>query len=212
MEAFSLARLTQPEIEPVTLDEMKKHLRAYTTITDEDDEISGLITMARAWYEQFTGRALIDQQWRQTIQNYGRPRGLLPGETQVGYTASNDEIVLRRSPVLAVLSVVAVDSAGTETEIEASAYRLTEATTKWPRIVPVSGFGGAFELRIDYRAGFADRLGSPTEGAEKVPTTAKQAIKLYAEAHYDRDPKTMQMLIDAAESVAKQESANLGLG
>lgn len=188
---------------------MKRHLRAYAAVTDEDDDISGLITMARAWYEEYTGRALIEQQWRQTIENYGRPIGLYPGETLVGYNAVNYEILLKRSPVLAVLSVVTIDAAGTQTTIDTDDYRLDQSNAKWPRIVPVNGFGGAYELRIDFRAGYADRLGSPTEGAEKVPATAKQAIKLYAEAHYDRDPKTMEMLIKSAEQLADQESTNL---
>ncbi|MCK9437463.1 MAG: head-tail connector protein [Synergistaceae bacterium] len=58
---------TAPESEPVTLTEVKKHLRLATTdaeaaaYTSEDDLLNRLITVARTQAEQETGRAFITQ-------------------------------------------------------------------------------------------------------------------------------------------------------
>jgi uncharacterized phiE125 gp8 family phage protein len=58
---------TAPTVEPVTLAEVKKHLRLATTeagaaaYTSEDDLLNRLITVARTQAEQETGRAFITQ-------------------------------------------------------------------------------------------------------------------------------------------------------
>jgi uncharacterized phiE125 gp8 family phage protein len=58
---------TAPTVEPVTLTEVKLHLRLATTAagaaayTDEDDLLNRLITVARTQAEQETGRAFITQ-------------------------------------------------------------------------------------------------------------------------------------------------------
>jgi uncharacterized phiE125 gp8 family phage protein len=208
MGPFTIERVTQPGLEPVTLTEMKKHLRAYTSVTEEDDLITDLIKSAREWYEKYTGRVCIDSQWVQTMEAYNANLSTL-----VAPLASNlkpETIELKRSPVLAVVSFKSVASDGTETDLEEDSYRLDGATTKWPRLIQVTGWGGQLELRIHFRAGFADTTGSPTEGAEKVPATAKQAIKLYAEALYDRE--NMDALVGAAERLADAESARISLG
>ena len=58
---FVLERLTQPEMEVVTLAEMKRHLRLFSSVTDEDADITALIVAAREWVEDYTGRVLVDQ-------------------------------------------------------------------------------------------------------------------------------------------------------
>lgn len=226
---YILERVSNPEIEPVTLAEMKLHLRTFGTDTTEDDKITGLIVAAREWAEDYTGRALVDQTWRLTLlgnrgvsfggDTVGGFRG--PGPVNFGYYAGEwnfgrlGEIHLHKAPVLALSSFVSIDSAGTETAVDASTYELREANSKWPRLVAINGASWSTwltgDLRITYRAGFADRTSSPQTGAEVVPSRFKQAIMLYGEALYDRDPVMMEKLITAAESLMKPEMANLGL-
>ena len=43
-----------------------------------------------------------------------------------------------------------------------------------------------------------------------VPERFKQAMKLWVEAHYDRDEKMMQQLLDAAENIAKRLKGQVG--
>jgi hypothetical protein len=226
MTKFTLERVTQPEVEPVTLAEMKRHLRAFSSVTDEDSDITALIVAAREWVEDYTGRALIDQQWKLTLN--GRPgsfsggdivSGARDGALPVGYYAgiwnwgNAGEIMLRKSPVLMITAFKSVDVAGVETTVDPLTYQLREADSKWPRVVALNGGTWSTwltgDLRITYRAGFADTVGSPGEGAEVVPVRFKQAIKLWVEANYDRDEKMMPILLETAECLIKPERSEL---
>lgn len=220
---FVLERITQPEIEPVTLAEMKRHLRTFSSVTEDDPDITALITAAREWVEDETGRALIDQQWRLTIDSRTVIGDVVSGFSVVGgypshcgYYAgtfdwtSRGEISLRKSPALQVISVKSVNLAGVETTISPTTYELREADSKWPRIVALNGAPWtANMLRIVFRAGYADTVGSPGEGAEVVPVRFKQAIKLWVEANYDRDEKMMPLLLETAECLIRPEKADL---
>jgi len=218
---FLLERISDPEIEPVTLAEIIQHVREFSSLSQESqDELTGLITVAREWAEEYTGRALIDQAWRITIND------AIPviGDTVSGFIGPGGpyfyalgwqrwcqrrEILLRKSPVLAVTSFVTADSAGVETVVDPATWALTEPDSKAPRIAALSGasWTAGTALKIEFRAGFIDMIGSPPTGT--VPMRFKQAIKLHAEAHYDRDEKMMGKLLEAAEYLIKPECADL---
>ncbi len=197
---FVLERVSGPEIEPVTLAEMKRHLKTYETVTTEDDDITSLIVAAREWVEDYTGRALIDQTWRLTIDQ----TGALVGD-------SVSEIMLRKAPVLAITAFKSVDSDGVETAIDSSTYALREADSRWPRLVALSGATwGVGNFRVTFRAGFADRTGSPIETASVVPERFKFAIKLWAESLRAEDTADIERLQKAADSVIRSEKSALG--
>ncbi len=228
---FALQRLTQPEIEPVTLAEIIQHVREFASIsTAAQNELTALIAAGREWVEDYTGRVLIDQTWRLTLIGrsgsyaggdnvYGTRDGRLP----VGYgyysglfqTGRHGEISLYKSPILALTKFVTVDAAGAETNVDPTTYELRDAGAKWPRIVALNGATWATwltgDMRIEYRAGFADRTGSPQFGAEVVPERFKQAIKLWVEANYDRDEKMMTLLLQAAQNIICSESSDLSM-
>lgn len=212
---FLLERVTQPEIEPITLAEMKIHLGEFSSVTAKDADITALITAAREWVEDFTGRALIDQTWRLTLAASATPfTGYTDSNTVTGiyYPANRGEILLRKSPLLGVTSFVRADSAGVETVYEQTEYAVCEPDSKWPRIAMLGGATvGGEAMRIEFRAGFANRLGSPAEGAEMVPKRFIQAMKLYAEAVYNRDEKMMKQLLEVAERLITPERTELGL-
>ncbi len=226
---FFLEPISGPEIEPVTLTEMKSNLRTFDSSTGEDDLITGKMVAAREWVEDFTGRALIDQTWRLTVDQCGYffggdsvsgfYPGIWPGSGrdinryfglfQFGIDRS---IRLRKSPALAITSFVSVAADGTETTIAADTYELREPKSKWPSLMPLSGatwISGTF--RITFRAGYAERTGSPQQDASVIPNRYKQAIMLYTEALYDRDPVMMQKLMDAAEAIIRPERCELGM-
>lgn len=217
---FVFERVTLPDIEPVTLAEMKVHLRGFTSVSDDDAQVTKLIVGAREWVEDYTGRALIDQTWRLTMNK----TGYLGGDAVKGFTPAfvglgrrewihwmrRGEIRLLKSPVLAITSFVSADFTGAETAIPVTDYALCEPDSKWPRIAALSGATwttGA--LKVEFRAGFADRLGSPQQGAEMVPERFKQAMKLWVEANYDRDKDMMPLLLKTAEGLLKPERADL---
>lgn len=173
--SWTLNRLTGPNLEPVTVAEAKTHARIDTST--EDDYVTALIVAAREWVEWYTGCALIDQVWQVRYE---------------GYTYG--EFLLRRSPVLSVSSFV-YDIDGVATTLASSTYELNGALTKWPRLLLASGqiwpmSYWAKPLTIQFRAGYADRAASPTEGAERVPAVFKHAIKMIVSFLYENREAT----------------------
>ena len=71
VERMTLLRTGEPAAEPVTVAEVKSHLRLQHA--SEDDLIAGLIRAAREEVERATGMALIDQTWRLVLDRW--PRG-----------------------------------------------------------------------------------------------------------------------------------------
>jgi uncharacterized phiE125 gp8 family phage protein len=189
---FTLERVAEPDIEPVTLVEMRKHLRCIDGVTDDDDYIATLIAVAREWVEDYTSRALIDQSWCLSVEHEafiptGAAVGAMP---RIGQWIRPGEIQLRRGPAIAITSFVIVDAAGVETEIDPATYEIRGAKSKWPRVVALNGATWATgSFRITFRAGFAERIGSPQFGGEVVPAVFKHAIKLVASNFYEnREP------------------------
>lgn len=213
---FLLERVTHPAIEPITLAQMKTHLREFSSVTALDDDITALIQGAREWVEDFTGRALIDQTWRLTLADDDWFQGYTDSNTVTPiyygtWFPSAQGIFLRKSPVLEITSFATVDAGGIETVIQSTAYEVREAASKWPRLVGINSGPWSGPMRITFRAGYANQLGSPTEGVEKIPARFIQAMKLWAEAHYNRDEKTMELLLDVAERLINPERCELGV-
>lgn len=211
---FTLERVTEPEIEPITAAEFVRNIGEFSAnATARADDISMAITSAREWLEKETSRALIDQTWRQTltdgINGYDRVQG--SADAVSGYIpASRTEIQLMRSPVIAITSFVSVDAAGDETEIDPDSYELREADSKWPMLVALNGGSWtAGTYRIEFRAGYANRDVSPQDGTSVIPARFRQAVLLYAESLYDRE--RMDALQSAAERLIAPENCNTGL-
>jgi len=101
---YVLERVTDPDIEPVTLAEVREHLGEFAGNTAKDDSITAMIVAAREWAEEYTGRALIDQSWRLTIiQRSGYVGDAVSGYRLTGrYEPVGTDLYLRRAPVLAL--------------------------------------------------------------------------------------------------------------
>lgn len=220
---FTLERVSNPDIEPVTLAEMKVHLGEFDSVTDRDSNLESLITAGREWAEEYTGRALVDQTWRLTIeQTPTTPVDSVSTPTRlVGLyiPRSQSEILLRRSPILTVDQVVTIDAAGDETVIAADTYQLRLATSKYPKLVALNAGSWSAEVtQITFRAGYVDRQSSPQQDATVVPARYKQAIKLWVEANYDRPTdwaagadSHMDKLLKTAETLIRGERIDLSL-
>jgi hypothetical protein len=173
----SLELITAPATEPVTLAEAKAHARI--DITDDDTQLTDYITAARELVERTTGRALITQTWRLTLDCWPGEKsddwwdGVRDGPINYGEASS---LEIRKAPFLEVTSVVTLDESDTPTTWAASNYyvdkrhgfgRLTKKIgTVWPVIV--NRQIGA--IRIDFTAGYGTL-------ASDVPVALRQAIK-----------------------------------
>ena len=71
---MSLALLTGPTAEPVTLADLKTHLRVDNT--SEDAALVADIAAARQWIEQRTGMRMMTQTWRWVVDIHWRHHGV----------------------------------------------------------------------------------------------------------------------------------------
>lgn len=146
--------ITPPTIEPIDLDEAKKHLRF--TPTSEDTLIDTYIAMARQLFEEITGRQLLDATWEYRIE---------------GFPAGGGAIELPKPPLLELVSVVYVGEDGADVALVEDTDFVVERPTgpyakrgtvraveAWPTV------DAALEaIKIRYRAGYGTQPGDVPE-------------------------------------------------
>jgi uncharacterized phiE125 gp8 family phage protein len=140
---------------PITLDEMKDHLRI--THTDDDQYINALCLAATSWAEKFQNRTYVKRPRTMVLDKF--PMIIRP----------------KYPPLISVTSIVYIDIDGAEQTLAASEYRVDTVTepgriteayeVTWPDIRNVTN-----AVTITYVAGYG------TEA--KVPDEVKAAIKL----------------------------------
>lgn len=162
---YGLVQTVAPASEPVTLAEAKAWLRL--EIPDDDDLVAALITAAREYAETVTGRALVSQTWRLTLD---------------AFPADGGGIILPLPPLQSVSSVVYVDGNGDSQTLATTEYAVdTQRQPGW--IVPAYGKiwpvtrGQANAVQITFVAGYGT--------ASAVPVAIKTAIKLLLANWYE---------------------------
>jgi uncharacterized phiE125 gp8 family phage protein len=163
-------RVSPPAALPLALAE----LRAQCRLTDDDgtDENALLMSYLRAateYVEQYTGLALITQDFEQRFSSFPT------------------ELVLGRRPVQEVLSVTYLDATDIDVAIASTVYRVAGIgsdrssaivrlgySQSWPTI-----YGDAEAVRVTYRAGFGDDHNS-------VPELIRHALMLLCAYWYEQ--------------------------
>ncbi|MGO4572809.1 head-tail connector protein [Microvirga sp. 2TAF3] len=151
-----------PAVEPITLAEMKAHLRVDD---DADDElIGGLVKAARLMVEAVSRRILIEQRWRLMLHRW--PQG--------------GTVLLPVSPLIAIESIHVFDASGAATEVTAEAFE-SDALSDPPRIM-LHGAPEPGKIRngiaIDLRAGFG-------AAPDAVPASLRLAVKILVAHWYE---------------------------
>jgi len=168
---FALTLVTPPVLEPVTLAETKAHLRIEHTL--EDILIGSLITAARNFVENFTRRALIEQSWKLTLDQF-----------------PCWEIYIPKPPLISITKFEYLNSLGltaslTETvdfikDIESEPARLTPFYLgTWP-----IAYNQMNAVSITYKCGYG-------AAAATVPTAIKQSILLLVGHWYNNREQTV---------------------
>jgi len=156
----------QPAIEPVTLAEAKLHFRVDHSV--DDALIAGLALASRANVEEYTGRALITQTQRWTLDRFPcRPYLLVPvaplqSVTEIRTFDEDDEVG----------TVFAADKYIVDISSEPARIVL-KRNEVWP-----SDLARAGGVRITLVAGYGATAAS-------VPEMLKLAIKMLANTWYD---------------------------
>jgi len=161
---MALTLITPPAVEPLTLEEVKLHLRV--DASDEDNLINIYIRAAREFTEAFLGRALVTQTWKLTIDEF--PIG---------------EIKIPKPPLQSVSNVKYFDSAGLEQTLATSEYYVDAASEPgW--VVPVTNsvwptpLDAINAVSVEFVAGYSPTADSPSNLASNVPFNIKAGMLL----------------------------------
>ncbi len=159
---MKLFRTVEPAVEPVTLAEVKAHLRI--AHDSDDDLLGGLVRAARQDLERAAGVALIDQAWRLALDRWPSQGGAL----------------LTVHPVRQVLSVTVYGDGGEAALVDPGDYQLD--TLSRParlhfetRPEPLRVLNG---IEINFAAGHG-------EAGTDVPDLLKRAILLLVGHWYE---------------------------
>lgn len=127
---MTLALVTPPAVEPVSLAEAKRHLRVESD--DEDAYLADLIVAARAHVEAVAGRKLATQVWRR-------------------YAAGRQPVPLLVGPVQRVEAVTVYDAHGHAAALEPADWTL------WDECLALApGVSAGNGVEIDVVAGYGD--------------------------------------------------------
>jgi len=156
---MGLTLVSPPATFPVTLAEAKAQCRVDDN--SEDSLINGLIAAATDYVEQYTGRALVSQTWRLTLDEFA------------------DSIIIPKGPVLSVSSVQYYDTAGLLQTVASTTYTVDKVNDPswvvlnsdavWPEILDAVN-----SVNVNFVAGYS-----------ALPSSIKHAILLLIGQWFD---------------------------
>ncbi len=173
-----LVETLAPGAEPVTLDDLKNHLRL--NHDTDNDLLAGLIAAARQSCEQFTGCALITRSYSLYLDCWpGKAcESWWDGLREGARLSAPSVLVLPHPPLVSVIRINIYAEDNTATEYPAASYFADNAGIPG-RIVLKSGISpptpgrNASGIEIQFRAGYG---ATP----EKIPAALRQGIRQLA--------------------------------
>ena len=153
---------TQPTEEPVTLADMKTHLRVDNN--NDDALIVGLIAAAREWCEGIQGRAYFTQTMTVSLDSFV------------------DCLDMPRPPLQSISSITYVDSNG-DTQTLSSTYYTVDTRSEPGRVY--LAYDQTWPTHRDVRHAITITAVCGYDSIDKVPDRIKAAIKLLAAHWYE---------------------------
>lgn len=177
MMDYSLAVVTAPTAEPVTTAEAKLHCRV--DHPDEDTYIGSLITAARVYSEQYTGRAFVNTTFDMKIDSFPGG-GYCPWDE---YAPWPDTIYIPRPLLQSVTSITYTDTDGTSQTFSSSLYSVD--TSSLPGRITLA-YGESYPATRQIHHAVTIRfVGGYGSAASNVPQTIKQAVLLLVGHWYE---------------------------
>lgn len=105
--AYGLVVTSQPAVEPLSLEETRRHLELHESQTSDDTLIQGLIQAAREHVEQETHRALISQTCRLTLP---------------GFPCGREPLWIPRPPFASLTSITYYDTDNAQQTLTTTGY------------------------------------------------------------------------------------------
>lgn len=160
---YGLTLVTPPAEEPLTLAELKVHLREDGT--EQDALITSLIIAAREHVEGFLGRKLVTQTWDLTVDSF-----------------TGNSIVIPYAPLQSITSVKYLDGAGVQQTLATTEYVVD--TTQQPGRIFL-GYDKYWPTVQTRENAVVVRFVAGYGLAVAVPESIKAAIKLLVGSWYE---------------------------
>lgn len=161
-QAYSLKETSTPEVEPISVAEVKTFLRI--SHDGDDAVLSNYIKAARQFCETYTGIAMISRDFKVSFDISGK--------------ALRRNYPIPKAPVSAISSVKMVSYSAQETSLESGAY---ETDTGFNRIfIMNNGLNAANQraIEINFIAGYG-------ENASDIPETLRHAVLMKTAQMYE---------------------------
>lgn len=133
------ALTTAPTLEPVTLAEIRKHCRIDDEVTGDDEYLSSLVSIARRWIEDMTGRAFCTQTRTFYIDEFPPGWARAQGARFALYSSNSgasSPIYLPRPPLISITSIGYIDTAGTPQSLVENTDFKVDRISEPARIAP----------------------------------------------------------------------------
>jgi uncharacterized phiE125 gp8 family phage protein len=202
---MNIETLTQPEFEPVSLNDCYLHLRLDPDGGSHPDDsmLTRHIRTARREVEKLTNRSLVRQKLRLSTNEAGNIHG---HHLHRIFHHFGVMVALPRPPLISIDAVRVYDSANALQTLTADDYILIDDLVPKLRLTtPLVRCSRPDGLQVDYWAGYPVDSSPGTTRAEliaNVPSEAVDAILLGVQLLYDQlSPDQRQTVIDARESL-----------
>lgn len=195
---MALIRIAGPAVEPISVDDMKVHLRV--DFDDEDALIAQYISAARQKLEQRCARSFVQQTWELRAAEFA------------------ETIEVPKPPTVEISSVKYIDEDGVEQTVDSADYDLVHggefesSSLIWLTDRPTDLYQRADAARIQFVAGWApdgvvDPVANPDDYVANVPWAIRQAILFLAGHLYENRESVLlapvrQELQELPESVS----------
>ena len=174
--------------EPITLEDLKAHLRIMPGETEDDEYLRVLISMSREYVEEVTNKKLMPQTWKLYIDAW-------PG---------SDYIQLPYGKVRSVPStgIVYTNSTGDSTTFSSTAWSASTASNpgrvylKYDSDWPTVTLDNKDPISVEFRCGYSTRAA--------IPASIKHAMKIICADHYEtRESIVTGMTVTASIPIVK---------
>ena len=174
--------------EPITLEDLKAHLRIMPGETEDDDYLNILISMSREYVEQVTNRKLMPQSWKLYLDAW----------------PDKDYVQLPYGKVVSVPStgIVYTNSTGDSTTFSSTAWSASTASdpgrvyleydSDWPTVT----LDNKDPISVEFVCGYSTRA--------KIPASIKHAMKIVCSNYYEnRESIVTGMTVTASIPIVK---------
>lgn len=131
---------------PVTLSELKEHLRLPAAYVAEDNRLNFFIQAATRFAENYTNRMMIESSWYLYLNSFPK--------------SSNEKICFLRNPIISITSIKYKDESNVEQTWLSSCYALVNSEEpayvkpvygeEWP-----SAYNSPNSITIEFKAGYS---------------------------------------------------------